>query len=165
MSRYSPSSARNAFFRSPAVSKISLNRTRTSYNFRSRGSRPNNSSSFARSASAKSCGLRRNSHISDRNSFRWAFDSFALYARVIFPPLPVHGLVELLGDVEAVHHRLGVGQQPPAGGVERRGHVGPVRLHLLPLGLGQLLQAPPARRLVPPLGHGQDLRPLGVRQV
>ena len=84
---------------------------------------------------------------------------------MIFFPLPVHGLVELLGDVEAVHDRLGVGQQPPAGVVERLGHVRPVRLHLPPLSLGQLLQALPARRLVPPLGHGQHLRPLRVRQV
>src|SRR5262249_44594719 len=165
MSRYSPSKARNPCFRSPAVSKICWSCTRTSYNFRSRGNFPNSSFSSARSASVKSCGLRRNFPISDRNSLRWALDNFALYAQVIFPPLPVHGLIELLCDVEAVHNSFGVGQQPPAGGVERRGHVGPVRPHLPPLGLGQLLQAPPTRRLVPPLGHGQDLRPLRVRQV
>jgi uncharacterized membrane protein len=41
-------------------------------------------------------------------------DSFALYARVIFFPLAVDGLVELLGDVEAIDHRPGLGQQSPA---------------------------------------------------
>jgi hypothetical protein len=112
------------------VSKICPNRTRMSYSVRSRGNVWNSFSSFTFSSSLRSAGFRRNSHISDRNSFRWAFDSFALYARVIFPPLPVHGLVELLGDVEPVHHRLGVRQQIPAGGVERRGHVRPVRPHL-----------------------------------
>jgi hypothetical protein len=84
---------------------------------------------------------------------------------VIFPPLPVHGLVELLGDVEAVHHRAGVGQPIAAGGMERRGHVRPVGPHLLPLLLRELVQAGPARRLVPPLGHGQHLGPLGAGQV
>ena len=53
-------------------------------------------------------GRRRNSHIRDRNAFRSAFDSFFLYARVIFFPLAVHGLVELLGDVEPVHDRPGL---------------------------------------------------------
>ena len=43
---------------------------------------------------------------------------------MIFFPLAVDGLVELLGDVEAVHYRLGVGEQLAAGGVERRAHVG-----------------------------------------
>jgi hypothetical protein len=96
---------------------------------------------------------------------RWAFDNFFLYARVIFFPLAVDGLVELLGHVEPVHHRLGVLEQIPAGGVERLAHVGPVRLHPLLLLLRQLLQALPGRRLVPPVGDGQDLGPVGVGQV
>src|SRR3954449_1464008 len=131
-SSHNPVSDRRAFRRSAAVSKIFWNRTRISCNARSRGSLPNSPSSLAFSSSDRPCGLRRNSHIRERNSFRSAFDSPALYARVIFPPLPVHGLVELPGHVEAVHHRTGVGQQAPAGGVERRGHVGPVRPHLPP---------------------------------
>jgi hypothetical protein len=96
---------------------------------------------------------------------RSAIDSFALYARVIFFPLAVDGLVELLGDVEAVYHRLGLRQQRPTGVVERLRHVRPVRLYALPLRHGQLFQAFPGRVLVPPFGHGQDLRPLRVRQV
>src|SRR6266852_3060867 len=125
MSRNSTSNARSAFFRSAAVSKMFWNRTRIAYSVRSRGNFPNNSSSLACSSSVRPRGLRRNSHIRERNSFRWAFDSLALYARVIFFPLAVHRLVEQLGDVEPVHHRLGVGQQPPAGVVEGQGHVGP----------------------------------------
>ena len=74
---------------------------------------------------------------------------------MIFPPLPIDGLVELLGDVEAVDHRPGVGQQAPAGGVQRRPHVRPVRPHLPPLPLRQSFQALPAGRLIPPRGHGQ----------
>ena len=84
---------------------------------------------------------------------------------MIFPPLPVHGFVELLGDVEAVDHRLGMGQQAPTGGVQGRPHVGPVGLHLPALVLGQLFQARLAGRLVPPLGHRQHLGPVGVGQV
>ena len=80
---------------------------------------------------------------------------------MIFFPLAVDGLVELLGDVEAVHHRLGVREQLAAGGVERRAHVGPVRLHPLPLLLRQLPQALLGRRLVAAVGHGQHLGPLG----
>ena len=72
---------------------------------------------------------------------------------MIFPPLPVYGLVEQLGDLEAIHHRPGLLEQAPAGGVERRPQVSPVGLHLLPLLLGQRLQTLPARRLVPPRGH------------
>jgi hypothetical protein len=96
---------------------------------------------------------------------RSAFDSFFLYARVIFPPLPVHGLVELLGDMEPVHHCFGILQQLPTGGVEGRAHVGPVRLHLPPLLRRQLLQTLLARRLIAPLGHRQHLGPVGVGQV
>jgi hypothetical protein len=96
---------------------------------------------------------------------RWAFDSFALYPRVIFFPLPVDGLVELLGDVEAIHYRLRVRQQRPTGVVESIGHVRPKRLHPLPLRRGQLFQAFPGRRLVAPLGNGQHRRPLRVTQV
>jgi len=96
---------------------------------------------------------------------RSAFDSFALYARVIFFPLPVHGLVELLGDVEAVHHAAGVRQLVPAGVVERLAHVGPVGLHLPPLRLRQLRQAGRGRGLVPAVGHGEHFGPVGVGQV
>src|ERR1700758_1332304 len=127
MSTNNPTKARCPFRRSAALSKIFPNRTRVSYSDRSRGSLRNSPSSFCFSCSVSSRGSRRNSHISDRNSFRPAFDSFALYARVIFFPLAVDGLVELLGHVEAVHHRLGMGQQLQAGVVERHRHVGPVR--------------------------------------
>jgi len=89
----------------------------------------------------------------------------ALYARVIFFPLAVHRLVEQLGDVEPVHHRLGVGQQPPAGVVERLGHVRPVRRHPPTLLRGQFFQALAGRRLVAALSHRQHRRPLRVGQV
>src|SRR3954453_17001076 len=115
MSRNKPTRSRCAFRRSRALSKIFRKRTRIWYSDRSRGSRRNNPSSFCFSCSVNSSGSRRNSHISARNSFRSAFDSLALYARVIFFPLAIDGLVELLGHVEAVHHRLGLGQQLPAG--------------------------------------------------
>jgi hypothetical protein len=88
-----------------------------------------------------------------------------LYARVIFPPLPVDRLVEQLGDMEPIYHRLRIRQQLPAGGVERRAHVGPVRLYLPPLLGREVFQAFPGRRLAPPLGHGQHFRPVRVRQV
>jgi hypothetical protein len=84
---------------------------------------------------------------------------------VIFPPLPVDPLVEELGDMEPVHHRPGVGQQVPAGVVKGLPHVGPVRLHLLPLLRREVFQAFPGRRLIPALRHGQHRRPVGVRQV
>jgi hypothetical protein len=84
---------------------------------------------------------------------------------VIFSPLPVHGLVEQFGDVEAVDHRPGLGQQAATGGVVRRPHVGPVGPDLPPLLLGQLLQTLPAGRLVAPLGHGQHFGPLRVGQI
>src|SRR5262249_4748726 len=61
-----------------------LKRTRIAYSCRSRGSLRNNPSSFSLSSRDSSFGSRRNSHTSERNSFRWATDSFALYARVIF---------------------------------------------------------------------------------
>jgi hypothetical protein len=110
MSSHNPVNDRKAFRRSAAVSKICWNRTRMSYSVRNRGNLTNNCSSFAFSSSDSSCGLRRNFHISDRNSLRSAFDSFCLYARVIFPPLPVHRRVELLGDMEAVHDGSSVRQ-------------------------------------------------------
>jgi len=88
-----------------------------------------------------------------------------LYARVIFFPLAVDGLVEPLGYVEAVHHGLGVRQQLPTSMVEGHGHVGPVRLHLLPLRFGQLFQAFPGRRLVPPVRHRQHLGLSRVGQI
>src|SRR5437660_10645081 len=99
-----------------------------SYRVRSRGNLTNNRSSLAFSSSDRSCGLRRNSHISDRNSFRSAFDSLALYARVIFFSLAVDGLIELLGAMSASHHRLGVAQQPMQGIVDCLRHVRTVRL-------------------------------------
>src|SRR5262245_2423897 len=141
MSTNRPTKPRSAFRRSAAVSKILWNRCRNSYSVRRRGIFANNPSSFSASCADKACGLRRNSHISDRNSFRCALDSLALYARVIFFPLPVDGLVEQLGDVEAIDHRLGLRQQGPAGVVECLRHVRSVRLHLLPLLQGQLFQA------------------------
>src|SRR5207237_2582516 len=116
---------RSAFRRSRPLSKIFWNRTRISYSARNRGNWRKSPSNFCLSSLVRSRGSRRNSHISDRNSFRSAFDSLALYARVIFFPLAVDGLVERLGDVEAVHHRLGVRQQGPAGVVERGRHVRP----------------------------------------
>src|SRR3954470_16031689 len=140
ISSHNPVSQRRACRRSLAVSKISWNRTRISRSFRKRGSFSNSPSSLAVSSSVRPLGLRRSSRISERNSFRWALVSFALYARVIFPPLPVHGLVEQLGDMEAVHDRSGIREEAPAGGMERRPHVGPVGLHLLPLLVRQLLQ-------------------------
>src|SRR6516164_6086787 len=135
MSSHSPVRWYSARRRVRAVSKIRWKRTWISYSTPSRGSRVNSASRFARSSGDTSSGRRRNSHIRARNSLRSAFDSFALYARVIFFPLPVHGLVELLGDVEAVHHAAGVRQLVPAGVVERLAHVGPVGLHLPPLRL------------------------------
>src|SRR5262245_26374741 len=127
MSRNKSIKARWARRRSWAVSKIFWNRRRNSYSVRSLGSFPNSASSFSFSVRDNVRGSRRNSHISARNSLRRTFGSFALYARVIFFPLAVDGLVELLGDVEAVHDRLGLGQQVPAGAVEGLGHVRPVR--------------------------------------
>src|SRR5262249_46450118 len=165
MSSHNPVNDRKALRRSAAVSKVCGNRTRISYRVRSRGNLANNPSSFALSVSDRSLGWRRNSHIRERNSFRSALDSWALYAWVIFPPLPVHGLVELLGDVETIDDCPGVGQQSPAGVVERLAHVSPVRLYLPPLLLRHLPQAVPARRLVPPLGHGEHLGPVGVGQI
>src|SRR5262249_41152249 len=97
MSSPNPVNDRKALRRSAAVSKVCGNRTRISYRVRSRGNLANNPSSFALSVSDRSLGWRRNSHIRERNSFRSALDSWALYARVIFPPLPVPGLVALLG--------------------------------------------------------------------
>src|SRR6266851_6441192 len=162
MSRNNSINLRWALRRLVAVSKILRNRTRISYSVRSCGNLWNSPSNFALSSGDSSSGRRRNSHINERNSFRSAFDNFALYPRVIFFPLAVNGLVELLGDVEAVHHRLGVGQQPAAGVVERLGHVRPVGLHLPPLLRAQFFQALAGRGLVPPFGHGQDGR---VRRV
>src|SRR6516225_5938836 len=162
MSRNKPTKARSALCRSWAVSKIFWKRNRSSYSARSRGSFPNSARSFCLSGPDNSQGLRRNSHISERNSFRWTFDSLALYARVIFFPLLVDRLVEQLGDVKAIDHRLGLGQQRPAGVVERLGHIGPVGLHLLPLLKGQLFQAFAGRCLVPPVGHRQHLGLFGV---
>src|SRR2546421_3918278 len=152
MPRNSAINARYAFRRPRAVSKVFWNRSRNSYSGRNRGKRWNSPSSFCFSSFVSPLGSRRNSHINDRNSFRSALDSFALYARVIFFPLAVDGLVELLGDVEAVHHRAGLGQRVPAGVVERLGHVRSVSPHLLPLRRRQFLQAFPGRRLVPPFG-------------
>jgi hypothetical protein len=60
---------------------------------------------------------------------------------------------------------LALGNSPGRRCGERRGHVRPPRLDLLPLPLGQLLQAVQPRRLVPPLGHGQHLLTLRVREV
>src|SRR5271157_348840 len=111
MSRNNSINARWALRRSVALSKILWNRTRSSYNVRNGGNFPNSLSSFSLSSRESSSGRRRNSHIHERNSFRSARDSFALYARVIFFPLAVDGLVELLGDVEAVDHGPGVEQQ------------------------------------------------------
>src|SRR5262249_3915255 len=165
MSRNKPTRARWAFRRSWAVSKISWKRPRISYNFRNRGSLRNSPSSFGLSSSDRSLGFRRNSHIQERNSFRWAFDSFALYARVIFFPLAVDRLVELLGHMEAVHYWLGQRQQVSAGGVERLRHIGPVSPHLPPLRFGQLFQAFPGGGLVPPVRHGQHLGTFRVGQV
>jgi len=51
---------------------------------------------------ASSGGLRRNSHMSDRNAFRPSAGSVALCARVIIPTLAVHGIVEPHGDMELV---------------------------------------------------------------
>src|SRR5215831_12860341 len=133
MSRNNSTSARWAFRLSAAVSKTFWNRTRISYNVRSCGSSRNSPSSLSLSSGDRSSGRRRNSHIQERNAFRFARGSCALYARVIFFPLAVNRLVELLGDVEAVHHGLGVGQQRTAGVMERLGHVCPVGLHLPPL--------------------------------
>src|SRR5437763_8398684 len=129
MSTNKSSKARCAFHRSPAASKIFWKRTRNACSSRNRGNLPNSTSSCCSSSFVSSCGLRRNSHIKERNSFRSAFESFALYARVIFFSLGVDRFIELLGYVETVHHRLGVGQQAPTGVVERLRHVGPVRLH------------------------------------
>ena len=84
---------------------------------------------------------------------------------MIFFPLTVNGLVEVLGDVEAVHHRLGLGQELLTGVVERLRHVRPVGLHPLPLRLGYLFQALAGRGLVAPGRHGQHFRPLRVAQV
>jgi hypothetical protein len=67
-------------------------------------------------------------------------DNAALYARVIFPPLAVHGLVEPLGDMEPVHDGSSIGQQTATSLVERLAHIRPVGLHLPPLLFRQLLQ-------------------------
>jgi hypothetical protein len=88
-----------------------------------------------------------------------------LYVRVIFFSLRVDGLVEQLGDVEAIDHRLGLRQQRPAGIVECLRHVRPVGLHLLPLHFGQLFQAFPGRCLVAPVRHGQHRGLFRVGQV
>jgi hypothetical protein len=88
-----------------------------------------------------------------------------LYARVIFFPLTVDGLVEVLGDVEAVYHRLGLGQPFPAGIVKCLRHVRPVGLHPLPLRRGHLFQALAGCGLVTPRCDRQHLRPPGVGQV
>src|SRR4051812_7754856 len=98
MSSHSSVKERRALCRLGAVSKMRWKRTRNSYRVRSRGSLANKVSSFVFSSSDNSCGLRRNSHIKERNSLRCAFESFALYARVIFFPLAIDGLVEVLGD-------------------------------------------------------------------
>ncbi len=165
MSSHTPVNERRAVFLFGAVSKICWNRTRIRYRVRNRGNVTNRSSSFAFSSAVKSAGFRRNSHIRDRNAFRWVFDNVALYARVIFPPLTVNRRVEQFGDVEPVHHGPCVREEPSTGGVERRTHVRSVRSHLPPLPFRQPPQARPARRLVPPVGHGQHLRSLGVGQV
>src|SRR5947209_18841415 len=141
MSRNNSIKARCACRRFAAVSKIRWKRTRNSYSVRSCGSFWNSPSNFSLSSAVRSSGRRRNSHISDRNSFRSAFDSLALYARVIFFSLAVDGLIELLGDVEAVHHRLGVGQQPLAGVVEGLRHVRTVGLYLPALLRAHFFQA------------------------
>src|SRR5947209_12586499 len=106
MSRKSPTRARRAFRRSQVLSKILWKRTRNSCSVRSPGTCRNSASSFCLSARVSSCGLRRNSHSKQRNSCRSALDSFALYARQIFFPLAVDGLVKLLGDVEAIDKKF-----------------------------------------------------------
>jgi hypothetical protein len=88
-----------------------------------------------------------------------------LYARVIFFPPAVDGLVEQLGDVEPVHHRRRSWQQRLTGVVERLGHVRPVRPHPAALTFAEFFQAFPGGGFVAALGHGQHLGVLRVGQV
>src|SRR5947209_4297339 len=119
-----------AFRRSDAVSKIVLKRTRRLYSARNWGICANSFSSLSRSFSVRSAGSRRISHISERNSFRSARDSFALYARVIFFSQPVEGFIPQLGHVKSVGNAACIGQLFAARAVVRRPHIHAVAAHL-----------------------------------
>src|SRR5438874_10860168 len=139
-----------ALRRSGAVSKMILNRTRRSYRVRSWGIRANSLSRLSRSFSVRLAGSRRISHISERNSFRSARDSFALYARVIFFSQPVEGFIPQLGHVKAVRDASGVWQRLLACLVEGRPHIHAVAVHLRPLLGRQAFQTGTSGRLVTP---------------
>jgi hypothetical protein len=67
--------------------------------------------------------------------------------------------------MEAIDHRLTVGQKFATRLQVRGPHVGMVEAHRLALLGRQPLQTRLARRLVPPLGDGEDLRARGVGQI
>src|SRR5271156_1884529 len=123
-----------------SVSKIVLKRPRNSYRVRSCGICLNNSSNLVRSASVKSLGSRRNSHICERNSFRWARESFALYCRVIFFSLAVDRLAQQLGHMKTINHPCRLGQETGTHTVVGRPHVHAIAAHGGTLFLGQTLQ-------------------------
>src|SRR5580704_10891895 len=108
-SKHNLVSASLAWHRWLSVSKIVLKRTRNSYSVRRDGICPNNCSKAILSAAVKSLGSRRNSHICERNSLRWALVNFALYWRVIFFSLAVDRVVEQLGHVKTINHPCGLG--------------------------------------------------------
>src|SRR5947209_5050833 len=164
MSRNKPIKALWACRRSLAVSKICWKRSRKAYSVRSRGSFPNNASSFCLSSRDNSCGSRRNSHSSARNSLLGLRQLGLVRPRDFFP-LVIDRRVEQLRHVEAIDYGLGVGQPFPAGIVERRGHVGPVGLYLLPLPFAQFFQAFLGRGLIAPVRHRQHFGLFGVGQV
>src|SRR5207245_1763533 len=162
---YKPMSCLAAFRRSDAVSKIVLKRTRRLYSARNWGICANSFSSLSRSFSVRSAGSRRISHISERNSFRSARDSFALYARVIFFSQPVEGFIPQLGHVKTIGDALGVGQQALARVVERLPHVHAVAVHLRALLGRQAFQASTPGRLVTPRLDRQQPRSRRIGQV
>src|ERR1035438_6334110 len=140
------SAARRRFV---AVSKIALNRTRKLYSVRNSGICANSFSSFCRSAAVRLSGERRISHISERNSFRSARDSFALCARVIFFSQPVEGVIAQLAHVKSVGNSACIGQLFAARAVVRRPHVHAVAAHLGTLLRCHALQAGPPGGFVP----------------
>src|SRR5882672_10994973 len=143
--------------RSVVVSKIVLKRTRRSYSVRSCGMCVNNSSNLVRSFAVKSLGSRRNCHISARNSFCWARDSFALYWRVIFFSLAVDRVVEQFGHMKPINHPCRVGQELGTHAGVGCPHVDAITAHALTLLFRQTLQALRRCRLIAPLDHRQHL--------